>query len=43
MTIDEARSRLADDLALVKRNARTLASESGCPEAIPDTSGGTTE
>jgi hypothetical protein len=41
MTIDEARTRLADDVQAVKRTARALATESGCPEAMPDTNADT--
>jgi hypothetical protein len=36
MTLDEARVRIDDELRQVKRNARALAVESGCPEAMPE-------
>jgi hypothetical protein len=36
MTIEEARTRLDGDVQAVKRSARALATESGCPEAMPE-------
>ena len=35
MTIAEARARVRGDVQAVKRSARDLANESGCPEAMP--------
>ena len=35
MTLDEARSRVGDDVKAVERSAKALAEESGCPEAMP--------
>jgi hypothetical protein len=37
LTIEEARTRLGGDVQAVKRTARALADESGCPEAMPTT------
>ena len=35
-TLEEARTRLHDEMADVKRDTKALAAESGCPESIPE-------
>ena len=36
ITIDQARSRIHDDIQNVQQSAQKLAAESGCPEAAPE-------
>jgi hypothetical protein len=38
-TMEQARSRLGNDLANVRRSARQLAAQSGCPSAMPERQG----
>jgi hypothetical protein len=39
MTLEQARSRMGDDLATVRQSAHQLATESGCPGALPGAEG----
>lgn len=36
VTVDQARSKIHDDVQNVHQSARKLATESGCPEAVPE-------